>query len=197
MVSDFSQRNPEEDSRPLAYFPVSQMLPRQWSLAIRMHTSADFSSSSQMLNNWLGQVDPRLYWQFGTMQKEIHDSESLSLRRPIVSLLASFGGLALLLALVGVFGVTSYSVTERTREIGIRVALGAARGEIARVVLREALAITFAGLSIGALGGFAMALFFPTSDIGWGGSGRFLYRGCRTDRSRYAFACPILTARGD
>jgi len=181
VVSDFSQRNPEEDSRPLAYFPVSQMLPRQWSLAIRMHTSADFSSGSQALNNWLGQVDPRLYWQFGTMQKEIHDSESLSLRRPIVTLLASFGGLALILALVGVFGVTSYSVTERTREIGIRVALGAVRSEIARVVLREALAITFAGLALGALGAFAMARFFPTADIGWSGSGIFLYVVSRTD----------------
>ncbi len=194
VVSDFSQRNPEEDSRPLAYFPIAQMVPRQWSLVIRMRTSADFSSSSQMLNNWLGQVDPRLYWQFGTMQKEIHDSESLSLRRPIVTLLASFGGLALLLALVGVFGVTSYSVTERTREIGIRVALGAARSEIARVVLREALAITFAGLAIGALGAFAMARFFPTADIGWSGSGIFLYGVSRIDAPTYAFAAVILTS---
>ncbi len=194
VVSDFSQRNPEEDSRPLAYFPVSQMLPRQWSLAIRMHTSTDFSSGSQMLNDWLGQIDPRLYWQFGTMQKEIDDSESLSLRRPIVTLLASFGGLALILALVGVFGVTSYSVTERTREIGIRVALGAARSEIARVVLREALAITFAGLAIGALGASAMARFFPTADIGWSGSGIFLYGVSRTDALTYALAAAILTS---
>src|SRR6266403_3713585 len=194
VVSDFSQRNPEEDSRPLAYFPVSQMLPRQWSLAIRMRASADFFSGSQTLNNWLGQVDPRLYWQFGSMQQEIHDSESLSLRRPIVTLLASFGGLALILALVGVFGVTSYSVTERTREIGIRVALGAVRSEIARVVLREALAITFAGLAIGALGAFAMARFFPTADIGWSGSGIFLYGVSRIDAPTYAFAAVILTS---
>jgi putative ABC transport system permease protein len=194
VASDFSQRNPEEDSRPLAYFPVSQMPPRQWSLVIRMRASADISSASQMLNTWLGQVDPLLYWQFGTMQKEIHDSESLSLRRPIVTLLASFGGLALLLALVGVFGVTSYSVTERTREIGIRVALGAARSEIARVVLREALAITFAGLAIGALGAFAMTRFFPTTNIGWSGSGIFLYGISRTDARTYAFAAAILTS---
>jgi predicted permease len=194
VVSDFSQRNPEEDSRPLAYFPVSQMLPRQWSLAIRTRSSADFSSVSQTLNNWLGQVDPQLYWQFGAMQQEIHDSESLSLRRPVVTLLASFGGLALLLALVGVFGVTSYSVTERTREIGIRVALGAARGKIARVVLREALAITFAGLVFGAMGAFAMTRFFPTAHIGWSGSGIFLYGISRTDALTYALAAAILTS---
>jgi len=194
VVSDFSQRNPEEDSRPLAYFPVSQMLPRQWSLAIRMRASADFSSGSQTLNNWLGQVDPRLYWQFGSMQQEIHDSESLSLRRPIVTLLASFGGLALILALVGVFGVTSYSVTERTREIGVRVALGAARIEIARVVLREALAITFVGLVIGTLAAFAMTRFFPTAHIGWSGSGIFLYGVSRTDALTYICAAALMAS---
>jgi putative ABC transport system permease protein len=194
VVSDFSQRNPEEDSRPLAYFPVSQMLPRQWSLAIRMRASADFSSGWQTLNNWLGQVDPRLYWQFGSMQQEIHDSESLSLRRPIVTLLASFGGLALILALVGVFGVTSYSVTERTREIGVRVALGAARIEIARVVLREALAITFVGLVIGTLAAFAMTRFFPTAHIGWSGSGIFLYGVSRTDALTYICAAALMAS---
>jgi predicted permease len=194
VVSDFSQRNPEEDSRPLAYFPVSQMLPGQWSLAIRMRTSVDFSSGSQRLANWLSQVDPQLYWQFGSMQQEIHDSESLSLRRPIVTLLASFGALALILALVGVFGVTSYSVTERTREIGVRVALGAARIEIARAVLREALAITFVGLVIGTLGAFAMTRFFPTAHIGWSGSGIFLYRVSRTDGLTYTLAAAILTS---
>ena len=194
VVSDFSQRNPEEDSRPLAYFPVSQMLPRQWSLAIRMRASADFSSGSQTLNNWLGQVDPRLYWQFGSMQQEIHDSESLSLRRPIVTLLASFGGLALILALVGVFGVTSYSVTERTREIGVRVALGAARIEIARVVLREAFAITFVGLVIGTLAAFAMTRFFPTAHIGWSGSGIFLYGVSRTDALTYICAAALMAS---
>src|SRR5882762_564645 len=194
VVSVFSQRNPQEDSRPLAYFPVSQMHPRQWSLAIRMRASADFSSGSQTLNNWLGQVDPRLYWQFGSMQQEIHDSESLGLRRPIVTLLASFGGLALILALVGVFGVTSYSVTERTREIGVRVALGAARIEIARVVLREALAITFVGLVIGTLAAFAMTRFFPTAHIGWSGSGIFLYGVSRTDALTYICAAALMAS---
>jgi len=82
------------------------------------------------------------------MQRQIHDSESLTLRRPLITLLASFGTLALLLAVVGVFGVTSYSVTERTREIGIRVALGAASAEVAKLVLRETLLVTLAGLGM-------------------------------------------------
>lgn len=194
VVSDFSQRNPEEDSRPLAYFPVSQMLPGQWSMAIRVRASADFASASETLADWLRQVDPQLYWQFGSMQQDIHDSESLSLRRPIVTLLASFGGLALILALVGVFGVTSYSVTERTREIGIRVALGAVRGEIARLVLRETLTVTLMGLALGAVGAFVMTRFFPTSGIGWSGSGIFLYGVSRTDAFTYSCAAALMAS---
>jgi putative ABC transport system permease protein len=193
VVSDFSQRNPEEDWRPLAYFPVSQMPPGQWSLAVRTRASADFSSSSQNLADWLGRVDSQLFWRFGTMQEDIQGSESLSLRRPIVILFASFGSLALILALVGIFGVTAYSVTERTREIGIRVALGAVRIEIARVVLREALSVACAGLVMGTLGAFAITRFFPTAHIGWSGSGIFLYGVARTDASTYALAAVILT----
>jgi putative ABC transport system permease protein len=127
------------------------------------------------------------------MQQQIHDSESLTLRRPLITLLASFGSLALILAIVGVFGVTSYSVSERTREIGIRVALGAARGEVARLVLRETVVVAFAGLTMGTLGAFALTRFLPTGPIGWSGSGIYLYGVSRTDTLTYTFAAVLLT----
>ncbi|PYT50891.1 MAG: hypothetical protein DMG44_04530 [Acidobacteria bacterium] len=127
------------------------------------------------------------------MQQQIQNSESLTLRRPIITVLASFGGLALVLAIVGVFGVTSYSVTERTREIGIRVALGAARGEIAGLVLRETLGVTLAGLAMGTLGAFALTRFFPTGPIGWSGSGIYLYGVSRADSVSYTCAAALLT----
>jgi ABC-type antimicrobial peptide transport system permease subunit len=126
------------------------------------------------------------------MEQQIQDSESLTLRRPLITLLASFGSLALVLALVGVFGVTSYSVSERTREIGVRVALGAAPGEVVRLVLRETLAVTVAGLAVGAMGAFALSRFFPTSAIGWSGSGIFLYGVSRTDALTYTCAAALL-----
>lgn len=194
VVSDFSQRNPEEDSRPLAYFPILQTLPVEWSMAIRVRASADLASSSQRLADWLRGVDPQLFWQFGSMQQDIHDSESLTLRRPIIILLASFGGLALVLAIVGVFGVTSYSVSERTREIGIRVALGAVPGEIARLVFRETLTLGFAGLALGTFAAFAVTRFLPTGPIGWSGSGIFLYGVSRTDALTYACAAALLAS---
>ena len=121
VVSDFRQRNPEEDLRPLAYVPAAQTVPPRWSIAIRVRVASDIASVAAHINDWLRPVDPQLNWGLSNMQAQIHDSESLTLRRPIIMLLASFGGLTLILVIVGVFGVTSYSVAERTREIGIRV----------------------------------------------------------------------------
>ncbi len=192
IVSDFRQRNPEEDLRPLAYFPVAEAPPGRWSLAVRFRAPSDMANAARRLGNQLALVDPQLQWELGSMQQQIHDSESLTLRRPLIALLSSFGSLALILAIVGVFGVTSYSVSERTREIGIRVALGAARSEVARLVLRETLAVTLAGLAMGTLGSFALTRYLPTGPIGWSGSGIYLYGVSRTDTLTYTLAAVLL-----
>ena len=192
IVSDFRQRNPEEDLRPLAYFPAAQTVPPRWSMAIRVRAASDMTYVAARIGNWLQPVDPQLYWELGSMQAQIHDSESMTLRRPVITLLASFGGLALILVVVGVFGVTSYSVAERTREIGIRTALGAARLEIAGVVLRESMSVTFVGLAVGTFCAYSMARFFPTEGIGWSGSGIFLYGVSRTDSLTYLSAAALL-----
>lgn len=65
------------------------------------------------------------------------------------SLLSLFAGMALVLAATGIFGVISYSVSRRTNEIGIRVALGASRRTILRMILRETLTLTFVGMAVG------------------------------------------------
>jgi putative ABC transport system permease protein len=193
IVSDFRQRNPEEELRPLAYFPVAQTQPRLWSMAIRVHSASELRNVAGNLSKWLQPLDSRINWELGSMQAQIHDSESLTLRRPIIILLASFGSLALILVIVGVFGVTSYSVAERTREIGIRTALGATRSELARLILRESLLVAALGLAIGSVCAFAVASFFPTEGIGWSGSGIFLYGVSRTDAITYLSVAALLT----
>jgi len=193
VVSDFRQRNPEEDLRPMAYFPVAQTAPPRWSMAIRIRAASDAAGFAASVRDWLRPVDPQLYWELGTMELQVHDSESLTLRRPMITLLACFGALATVLVVVGVFGVTAYSVAERTREMGIRVALGAARGEVAGLVLRESLVVALAGLAIGTFCAFAATRLLPTEGIGWSGSGIFLYGVSRTDALTYLSVAGLLT----
>jgi len=193
VVSDFRQRNPEEDLRPIVYLPIAQTASPQWSIAVRVRAANDAASLAVRMRDWLRPVDPQLYWELGSMQLQIRDSESLTLRRPMIVLLASFGTLALVLVVVGVFGVTAYSVAERTREIGIRMALGAAHGEIAWLVLRESLVLGFMGLGAGTFGAIAVTRVLPTEGIGWSGSGIFLYGVSRTDNLTYFAVAALLT----
>jgi putative ABC transport system permease protein len=83
-------------------------------------------------------------------------AESLAERRFILVLLCSFAAVALVLAMIGIYGVISYLVSQRTQEIGVRMALGAQRSRVVGMIMSEGLSMTAAGVLIGAVAGFAL-----------------------------------------
>ncbi len=99
-----------------------------------------------------------------TMDDQI--SNSLLIERLIASLSAVFGFLATLLAVIGLYGVMAYTVARRTREIGIRMALGAFQGDVIWMVMREVLVLVSAGLAAGLAGAFVLAKLVQTQLYG-------------------------------
>jgi putative ABC transport system permease protein len=108
------------------------------------------------------QLDPTLsVFNIRTLEEQV--AQSLAPLRSNVILLTTFGVLALLLASIGLYGVASYSVAQRTREIGVRMALGARRSTVMAIVLGHSLLLVSAGLVIGLVVAFAMTSFVPAN----------------------------------
>jgi predicted permease len=187
VVVNVCQRNLDEDSAPIAYRPWDQAPSTDYSLAVRVASSADIPGTTARLRASLRTLDKNQVWEpVETMQQLINDSESVSLRRPIVRMLGTFGILAALLAAVGIYGVVSYSVRQRSREIGVRLALGADRRGILALVFRETMLLTTAGLALGVASALLLTRVLPTGPIGWTGAAINLYGVSRTDLLTYA-----------
>jgi putative ABC transport system permease protein len=119
-----------------------------------IHTSVDPSSIAGAVRQAVGSVDPSLpLYRARTMQDLISDSSAGA--QFTTTLLSLFAGLALVLAIVGIYGVLSYQVTQRTREIGIRLALGASQRNVLNLVVGEGLRLAFVGFAIGIASAFA------------------------------------------
>ena len=139
-----------EQARAGAYYmPYAQNPSREISFAVR--SRGDLESATAAVQRALTEIDPDTQpYDVFTMSERV--SRSLDQRRAPMVLSIAFGAVALLLAAVGLYGVLAYQVTQRTREIGIRMALGSDAGGILRLVLNEGLLLVVAGLAAGLAG---------------------------------------------
>jgi predicted permease len=135
-----------EDPRPYFFLPLAQNYSSPITMIVR--SAADPKVLAGMLEREVSALDPDLP-AFGMMTLEEFRRRSLSALEAGAIYSVSFGLLALGLAAVGLYGVVSYAVGQRTREIGVRVALGAGRGDVLRMVLGGALRLGLAGVALG------------------------------------------------
>ncbi len=135
------------DHPRIVYVPYLQD-PAPSYISVDLRTAVAPESVMPSLRREIAKIDSNLaVWDLKTMEMQV--SESLFAERLIAILCASFGALATILASVGLYGVTAFSVTRRTREIGIRMALGAGRGNVLGMVLKEVAWMCLAGIVVG------------------------------------------------
>jgi putative ABC transport system permease protein len=137
-----------DDFEPVAYFVYSQEpKPDQYTHLI-VRSSLPLETLTEAVKKTVAETNPEIAIEFHVLKTQIRDG--LVRERMLAALSGFFGLLAGLLATVGLYGVISYMVARRTNEIGIRMALGASRGDIARIILREAGILLGSGTVIGA-----------------------------------------------
>jgi putative ABC transport system permease protein len=141
------------------YVPYLQSPGNFMQLAVR--TAADPDSMVSVVRAQIRDVDPdQPLYHVATLQQVL--SESLAPRRFNLLLLGIFAGIALALATVGIYGVMAFSVTQRTHEIGIRMALGAERRNVLRLIVQQGLRLTLLGVVLGIAGAWALTSFLAS-----------------------------------
>jgi len=155
-----------EPTRDFVYLPYRQTQPRRMVMLAR--SSGEASALTGPLREVVHGLDPNLpIFNVRTMA-DFYRMRAVSVFHVLVTIVAGMGAMGLGLAIVGLYGLVAYAASRRTREIGIRMAIGAERATVVRLVLRQGVALALVGLAIGLVASVAagrlMAASFPTGD---------------------------------
>ena len=166
IVGDIKSDDTREPSHPAVFRPILQIQnDAAYSVTLQIRTKNDPTPTAAPVRQMLNQIDDKLpIFDVKSMNEQIRDQ--LDQDRLIAQLVSFFGGLALILACIGLYGVMAHGVARRTNEIGIRMALGAQSGNIAWMVLRETLMLVVAGLVLGVPAALLSARLIATQLFG-------------------------------
>ena len=155
VVGDLEFGSLDDHARPALYASTTQFPSADLNLAVR--TAGDPASLSNAVAAALREVEPTIaIYDVRTMRDRIMGSQSTFIRRYPAFLLSAFSAAALFLSAVGIYGLVAYSIGRRTREFGVRLALGARPTDILRLVLRQGMGLTVAGIGAGAVAAFGL-----------------------------------------
>jgi len=155
-------------------FPINDM-------TFLVRSRSDLGQLTAAIRDRVHAVDPTMpIYDIQTMEHAV--AESVAQPRFYTVLLSGFAVLALILAGLGIYGVVSYSVSQRTRELGIRIALGATQDRVVRLVIGQGMALTFIGVAVGITGAYGLAHLLAT----------LLYGVTPTDRTTFAGVSLVL-----
>ena len=169
VVRDSKFNNPRQEYWPVAFLPIvqSDMLPARYAAYLEVRTIGDAASMAGSVRQALHEVDRNLpVTGIKTLRRQI--DESLNQERLVAGLSGFFSLLALLLACIGLYGVLAHAVNRRSKELGIRVALGAQAGDVLRLVAGQGMALAAIGVAIGLAAAWALTRLMSSLLFGIG-----------------------------
>ncbi len=174
VVGNVHHQGPDQAPPPKVYFPIEADVPGGAWLVARTRSAPQNAAAS--MKEAVRRVDPAIVVD-SIVPMDVWVRDAMNLPRFNMLVVGGFALLALLLAMIGIYGITSYSVAERTHELGVRVALGAGGDSILKLVLGRGLFLTVAGVGAGVIGAIALTRYMESLLFGIGSTDPITYFG--------------------